>query len=290
MLKRYIVKRYKYNPYAVPFYVEDLSGQGGTLTVDASQGDATNIEYSTDAKTWSSTNPGVPVNGRVYMRANATKWSRYFSISAKIQSSRTFAIGGNLMSLMYGSAFTGNETEFPDLTGDNIFYGMFMRCSNLVDAGDLLLPAMTMVPNAYFNMFATTNIVNCPKLLPATTLATRCYEQMLKECRSLTNPPVIAATVLAPNCFNYMFERDSSLHNGVSLTITQGASNALDYMYSESAVNSITVNATTWGYNQWLYRSPATGTVYINPALDGVIPENSTSGIPSGWSKVILNQ
>ncbi len=289
MLKRYIVKRYKYNPYAVPFYVEDLSGQGGTLTFDTQYSDATNIEYSTDAKHWSSTKPGIPANGKLYMRANATHWGTYRQNGAHLASSNNFAVGGNIMSLLYGSSFTGNERVFPTNTS-RTFSGMFMGTTKLIDASNLLLPATTLANYCYEWMFREdTNLLTPPTTLPATTLTEGCYGWMFSCCENLTTTlelPSAIQTVDA-NSYIYMYEHCFKITTAF-VPGTPNSSQAMEGMFADDRMlSSVTVTATNWiAQSYWMRGVAATGT-FTKPSGTS-IPVGS-NGIPNAnWT--VINQ
>ena len=295
MLKRYIVKRYKYNPYAVPFYVEDLSGNGGTLSIYTSLSDATDIEYSTDAKTWSSTNPGVPAGGRVYMRANATYWSTSpNTTTARISCSSLHQIGGNIMSLMYGSSFDGTQDTFINPNKQHIFERMFSYDANLVSAGDLLLPAMTLTWDTYNYMFSHCTALTTAPELPATDIYTGSYHAMFEYCSALVNPPsAMPATIYHGSGSNYaeMFDQCTSLtHTPVISGSPTQAWGWTNMFRGCSSLNTITVESTQWGsgnqISNWVQGVAATGTFY-KPA-DTSIPVGS-NGIPNAnWT--VINQ
>lgn len=88
--------------------------------------------------------------------------------------------------------------------------GMFENDSNIVDASELVLPAMTL-PDAYdgfgcyYNMFKACSSLEYGPALPATTLGTLCYSGMFGDCASLKRIPALPATTLAENCYMEMF-------------------------------------------------------------------------------------
>lgn len=322
----------------VPFFLEDLSGQDNVFNItDLNWSDVTNLEYSTDAETWTSTKPNIPAGGRVYVRANATKW-----YGAKFAVNGNYKAGGNTMSLFYGNSFTGSETAFPSDQVNYILESLFKDSTTLVNAKELILPADVLVDNAYNKMFNGCTSLTTAPALPATTLAENCYNSMFANCTSLTTAPALPVTALVASCYYKMFEGCSALTvapelpavllanscyymmfhgctslatapvlpattladscyfdmfwNCTSLTAapylpaTSMATNCYRYMFEGcSNLASVEVAATTWdGFaNNWLDGVAATGTVTIPAALDGVIPENSSNGIPSGWTKVI---
>ena len=101
----YLLKRYKDTAERnVPLYIENLDSSVKTLTLRTDNTDATNIEYSTDNSTWSSTKPNIPANGRVYVRANATTWNISGAINSQtFYTTGQYNVGGNIMSMLYGS-------------------------------------------------------------------------------------------------------------------------------------------------------------------------------------------
>jgi hypothetical protein len=135
------------NPYLEPFYVENITNENETLTIDKkresslpSTGDPSpdiTVEYSTDKTTWTSLgtttfagpaltmslNPG----DKVYLRANTTRWGTNEN-NVKIYNNITgiSRVGGNIMSLLYGSNFTGQEKTFRDTIGFD-FYRVFYQ-------------------------------------------------------------------------------------------------------------------------------------------------------------------
>ncbi len=271
MIKTYLETRYS-DPYAVPFYVEDTSGSQNTLRITQSTALAptVTIQYSTDKQNWqnlgttSSTGVtyGLPANGRVYLRASTTNWGGMSKYN-KITASGNYAVGGNIMSLLYGNNFAQQTT----LSTAYTFFSLFTGSSTLTNAGNLLMPATTLASNCYRDMFKGCSALTAAPALPATTLASNCYNNMFNGCTSLTTAPALPATTLTSGCYGTMFNGCSNL-------------------------NSVTVGATSWDTSyttNWLNNVSATGTIYINPALDGVIPENSASGVPSGWTKVVVS-
>ena len=295
LLKRYIDTSEK----NLPLYVENLTSSGSTVTLIAAYSDATNIECSTDNSTWtamtaSGTNytATVPANGKLYIRANATYWSTSSSISlSKIYATREYNVGGNIMSLLYGSSFTGTEMVFPDQTKTHIFAGFFKETFGasgyLRSAEKLALPATTLAQNCYNKMFSVCTALTTAPTLPATTLANQCYYGMFGSCTSLTTAPALPATTLADNCYSNMFSDCTSLTAAPALPATTLAQNCYYGMFQRCTnLNSITVGATSWitSYaSDWVDGVSATGT-FTKPS--GTNIPTGTYGIPSGWTVV----
>ena len=182
------------NPkYFIPFYVENISDEEETLSIKTQNDNSLNItvEYSTDGNNWSTlgvtgTTPltyALSRGNKLYLRANTNTW---FSTSPYNMCSigGVSKVGGNIMSLIYGSSFTGYETMFPNGSTYN-FNNLFNGNIKLISASDLTLPA--------------------------TTLAAGCYNSMFRGCTSLTTTPALPATVLANYCYSYMFARCTAL-------------------------------------------------------------------------------
>jgi len=118
-------------------------------------------------------------------------------------------IYGNLMSMQYGSGFSG-QTEIRNLEKTEIFEHLFDGMG-VVDASELLLPAMTLSKNCYRYMFSgCTDLLYAPEL-PAMTLANGCYNNMFRGCTSLVSAPELPATILANQCYDAMFQGCTSL-------------------------------------------------------------------------------
>lgn len=246
--------------YTEPFYVENISNSTETLSISKwYSGDGITIQYSTNKSNWytlgtTSTTPltrTLAPGGKIYLRCNTGTW---YENSIK----GTSKIGGNIMSLLYGSSFTGQETSIPN---DSwlAFSEVFESNQNLIDAASLLLPATRLTLACYKEMFALCeNLVSAPAL-PATTLADGCYQNMFDGCTSLTTAPVLPATTLVEGCYVMMF----------------GAS-GVKYVKC-LATSGINTNNTSY----WLNGVPSTGT-FVKAA--GVTWPTGVSGIPSGWT------
>ena len=280
--------------YTEPFYVENITNSTETLSIKKMRSNyapTLTIEYSLDKSTWStlgttsyntSLTYSLKPGDKLYLRCltnSMSDWSGndYNNIIGVSK------VGGNIMSLLYGSNFRGNEESFP--TSDRSqFIKIFEYNTNLRSAADLILPVKNLTQACYASMFAecfsltevpklpSTNLasacyqgmfglcsslVNAP-VLPATTLAYLCYDGMFSRCTSLVTAPVLPATTLANECYNYMFDNCSSLVNAPSLPATTLADRCYYSMFSNctSLVNAPelpALNLTTECYWQMFY-------------------------------------
>ena len=200
------------------FFVEDVSGNNNTLSIQKSSASAPTIEVfkSSDQTNWTSmgstsTTPitaTIPANSKLYLKAITEKWGSYNTITA----SGNYNVGGNIMSLLYGDNFQ-NQTTFQEFSSRN-FYALFDSSTTLISAGNLVLPATTLTISCYDSMFyGCSSLTTAPATLPATSMKEKCYYEMFKGCTSLINTQsVLPATILDRECYYGMF------HNCTALT------------------------------------------------------------------------
>lgn len=286
--------------YTEPFYIKNPNNSAITATIKRSnsQAPSLSIQYSSDKTTW--TNLGttstsgltisVPANSKMYFRCSTDYWA-YSSYYNYFTATSSFNIGGNILSLLYGSNFTGNETSLPSVSSAS-FYSLrsvFKDSVNLIDASRLMLPATTLLTGCYQYMFSgCTGLTTAPETLPATTLQTNCYQQMFYGCTSLTTPPTLPATTLANDCYNNMFSGCTSLTTAPDLpatTLTSGCYRGMFFgcsnlNYIKCLATSITAsNCTTY----WVYDVVTpTGTFVKNANMSSWT--TGVSGIPTGWT------
>lgn len=273
------------------FFIENTTNS--TITPTLKRGGSGNqnevpiltIETSTDKETWTSAGTTststpitftIPANSKLYIRCNTTAWggTYYSSSSGNYETDGNYfngcpKVGGNILSLMYGSSFTGNE----NLLRDNYSFPLlFNRDTTLVDASELILPT-DVSKDCYLGMFnRCTSLVNAPAL-PATNFnvvhnpyasATQCYYGMFYGCTSLTTAPELPCSDILINGATYamMFRNCSSLN------------------YIKCLATS---NQQTSSTNMWVSGVAATGTFVKS---SGTSWNTGDSGIPSGWTVV----
>lgn len=266
------------DPNKTPFYIENINTSSITVTIYRySSAPTLTIQKSTDGKTWgtwgsTSSTLKVTVGGKkkLYLRCNANAWATSGNSYHNITCSNKFNVGGNIMSLLYGSSFTGNETTFPG-TGVNfqflnLFseYGSFGDATYLTSAEKLILPATTVTNFCYSSLFeGCTSLTTAPSILPATVLGTGSYQAMFKECSKLTTSPILAASTLSTQCCFWMF-KGCTLLNYITCLATD-------------------ISATNCTYD-WVPGVAATGTFKKNFSMSSWT--TGDSGIPSGWTVV----
>ena len=258
------------NNRLIPFYVENLTDSQGEVTFRKYGSDSPSITVytSTNNSTWTSLGTTsttslmatLPANGRLYVRATTTAWNAGSSVltSNLIKASVNHKVGGNIMSLIYGSSFSSVT-----LNGHNYaFYYLFYSNSKLLDSSELILPATTLSTGCYKSMFEScSNMVGAPQMLPATTLQSNCYQSMFTSCLKLKTAPYLPATSLVTSCYANMFYNCREL-------------NYIKAMFTTTPGSSYT--------SSWVYGVAASGTFVKNASATWNV--TGTSGIPSGWT------
>ena len=194
------------------FFIENISGAINTVSITKSNASAPtlNLEYSYDTLTWNNitmnedTTPNnleIPVDGKIYLRGVNNTWgsSVNYNHYNVITATGNHNVGGNIMSLLYGSEFENKTTS---LSGTYVLSSLFRGNTNLVNAQDLQLPATKLSTACYRELFSDcTNLTTVPEL-PATTLSKDCYFKMF------------SGTNLLPDCSNIDFTSETVVKSG----------------------------------------------------------------------------
>lgn len=273
-----------------PFYVQDTSGSENTLTIGKPSGTPTIVvEKSSNGINWESMDvvndkiiATVPANGRLYLRCSTTTWNPH-----RISLSGNYEVGGNIMSLLYGSEYSGGEVSFPS-GSSSTFANLFNGSQNLIRSSNLNLPATKAVPYCYNAMFESCiSMVDTP-VLPATELSGFCYQEMFRGCNALTTAPELPATTLYNECYSGMFYNCRALTTAPELPTTTLVRRCYQYMFwGCTSLNYIKCLATDISaedcIGSWVNGVSQTGT-FTKKA--GVTYPSGVSGIPSGWTVI----
>ena len=260
---------------------------------------AANISYSLNGgETWTditlssgTTNFGTINTGdTIIFKGNntrlATAWDNYNHFNG----SGNYKVYGNVMSLLYEDEFL-NNSEF-DSSVDNHLGGLFRGSTTLIDASNLILPALTLYYNSYNGMFREcTNLVAGPQLL-ATQAGEECYGSMFEACINLEVAPEINLVNLAQGCCKRMFLMDRNskittpkMTKSPILHVATGVNKCYEEMFKGNGnlteVTCLLTNDSTATSN-WLSNVSSTGT-FIKSPLKTNWP-NTSSGYPSGWT------
>ena len=193
-------------PEHEPFYVENTTSNTQTLRiigVDGKRGysGGFTVEYSSDKENWTTFGTTsttalrrtIAPGEKLYLRANTTGWSDSSGEKGYTAITGVSKVGGNIMSLLYGANFTGEETTFPTGSTGYQFAGLFDSNTALENAADLILPA---------------------------ELMDRCYQEMFNGCTSLTTAPDLLQARLAGFSYLKMFYNCTNLNYVKCLLVT----------------------------------------------------------------------
>lgn len=205
-----------------PSFLKMTAVQPTTLSFSNSDSD---LQYSTDGQSWTDyalNTITLNTNDKVYWRRNATT-VLHRNLGNFYINNGSIDLAGNIMSLL-----SSNYEEMTDLTGwgdsssvnTGIFSTLFQHC-HVRNADDLVMPAITLSPYCYYEMFHDTTLVSAAFELPATTLAEGCYNSMFADCNSLTNiQSILPATTLAVSCYDSMYGACISITEAPELPAT----------------------------------------------------------------------
>ena len=219
---------------AMPFTLEIISGGTIVFSSYSDSGDShCSVEYSINDGDWTevqTSKAGASINvsaGDKVEIKGKTFVSNYNRNLLFRKSTALFSVKGNIMSLVSGTGFE----NLTILTETRAFYNLFSGTTGLVDAGNLILPAITLSENCYGGMFLGCTALTTAPVLPATTLVTQCYYQMFCNCTSLTTAPVLPATTLAKGCYQQMFKGCTNLTTVPVLPATSLAESCYTAMF-----------------------------------------------------------
>lgn len=255
------------DPYlSMPLTFEILSA-GTIIWKTARTNSQTNpltIQYAKNGGEWTnitSTADGASLNvsagDKVELRGDNSAYGTGLPYNTFSGSTAIFDVYGNIMSLINST----NYATLSALTEDNTFRGLF-KYTKIVNAGNLILPATTLRPYCYDNMFyRCTELTTAPEL-PATTMRTACYQAMFRNCTSLTTAPELKAASLVTGCYSNLF------NNCTSLSYVKCLATDFNTSYAKETLD-------------WLGGVSSSGTFVKHPNATWT---RGTSGIPTGWT------
>jgi hypothetical protein len=262
------------DPLATPLTIEAITA--GSIIVENPKA---GMQYSLDGGTTKTlitqtTDITVAKGDKVQFYGKDTRITKYgdpaISECTMIKGSGdgfTCKVYGNIMSLLDEKNFANATT----LSDSYTFKFLFYDNPTLTDASGLLLPAVTLQESCYRQMFSGCTALAAAPALPATELAAHCYNSMFNGCSALTAAPVLPATNLVMYCYYAMFNYCQKLAT-VTCLATSGI--AQD-------------NSTSYWLN--VAGSDVQGTKTVNTASDAIWPSDDPNGIPSGWTRVNID-
>lgn len=255
------------------FYVE---GEGtapvNVKLTDYGVGGVT-VEVSRDGEAWEewcTTESGqeyikeIPVGEKLYMRSKTSNWGLLGISNVPI-------IGGNILSLVYGSEFDGSQRSFPEGTSHNFNYTF--SNTGLRYADKLVIDVDEAPDNSFANMFegciqletppqirigkvgqygCSEMFAGCALMmyapdLTASEVGNNGYYGMFRDCSTIVNAPTVAATSIGDYACSEMFMECKRLIDAPALTATAVNKGGYSYMFDgcTSLVNGPELPATT---------------------------------------------
>jgi hypothetical protein len=123
--------------------------------------------------------PIVKIGTKIFFRSPVVQTEKTTTGVGTFSISDICYVGGNIMSM--GDPNYKNRT-----TMNCTFAYIFKNCDKLVNASFLLLPAKTVIANAYYGMFYGCTSLEIPPRLPATTVGQASYSYMFYNCIALS--------------------------------------------------------------------------------------------------------
>lgn len=233
----------------LPDYLCFTALEDGTFTLTIGSAISTtvlsNISYSLDGSTWVTTNnvnntevtittPTIQVGEKVYWKGNGKGTTDSQFRQSTFSSDGTFNIEGNILSLLFDSAFGSYDT----ITQNNCFFSLF-RGSKVVNADNLIMP-LHRSNSCYVRMFqGCTSLVSAKFTLEYDSSRTSPYEYMFTGCSSLTDAPIIKNTI--GEAWRGMFYGCTSLVNIEDINITSGTFVHRELFYNCKALTKMPV-------------------------------------------------
>lgn len=225
-----------------PPYLTFSSPSSFTLaTQNASKNWDGTLEYSNDAQVWTvwdgTTSLPALNDGNKYslfLRGTGNSVVSGTLTKSFIINGTAVSCSGNIETLLdYASV----ARRIHPTMGADCFRGLFLECTALISASDLLsvslsencyrsmfegctslvLPpkmlAISLAPYCCTSMFYGCNSLTTAPFLPALTMEPFCYYEMFGGCTSLVSTPLLRSTALAPSCYGSMFNGCVNLTN-----------------------------------------------------------------------------
>ena len=180
----------------IPFYFQNDTSQIQTIVLKHAGINPT-ISVSDDNINWRNititsgdvTVGTINVGQKLYVKAstpgNYWNWA-YYHDSAYARFSGYTKIGGNIMSLYYGTNFTGTETRFTNAgTSSTTYTNVVPRFTEATNVEMLNLPATLLPINAYEYLFANSTIKKGPNFGVVTSMDNRSCLRMFENCSML---------------------------------------------------------------------------------------------------------
>lgn len=272
------------------------STTGNTLYYSMDNGtNWTQLSSGSGSKSIATLNSGekVLIKATSSTSGNQAKWATDYNKNSYFNSTKTYKIYGNAMSLLVGDNFATADTITETFALCGLFYGG-NNSSNLLNAKNLVLSATGLTVSSYNGLFrGCSSLQYGPAVLPALIVYQDGYSSMFEGCISLVEAPEISATTISGAtalnrmfCMNRNSKVTAAMTKGPVLRITNPNAYANSYQQLFAGNGNITevtilAEGTNLSFTNWLSNVPAIGVI---KKLSATTFTSGVSGVPSGWS------
>lgn len=293
-------------------YIENVSANVGSFSVNkvGTPGTNPNMEYSLDGVNWENydfTNLpqiSVPSGGHLYIKGVNTNFSTTMSQYSSYNNhyslyfSEDFNIGGSLAYLI-----NKNDPSSVTTISDQGYCYLFVNNTHLIDISKFNFGNITRINKGGLNsaFSGCTNLINCPDMSNIEQiygdLSSGGCSYLFTGCGSLVTPPNLSSlSIVGENGIAHLLRDCTSLEYGIDFknnvfsSIGSSSFNSLYYGCSKLS-EAVAPNIGTWDtskFSYWLQNAgtQATGTKTVYAPTGMTINTDSTSGIPTGWTRV----
>ena len=272
-------------------------------------------EYSIDNGSWtalsaSTNSPLVPKDHEIRFRGNISTNLITITTSGKFNAS------GEIMTLLYGDKYYGQQSKATTRTFYRTFYN-----SKIVSAENLKLPVFDNAPERVFqDMFRSCQYLTIAPNVRAVQTRGYAFRNMFQDCTSLTtvqdvycgNTTTESHVEMFRNCtaltsidFNIKATSGWTLQSmceGCTSLQTAIVRGDFTYQYAANFLFKNCTSLTSLTYlgsqspgvggrtNDWLLNAPSGGTFYMdqNKTWDSTVPRTA-SGVPADWTIVKID-
>lgn len=263
------------------------------------------VEYSYDKVNWNNLSTG---SANIFLNPNQKCYVRAKNLVSINQGScfhfslnQCFSEVGGSVPALIDYEHKDSVTSIPDYYFDNffenssainnIYLSSFVKNADKIDFGNI-----TTVGNyGMYDMFSRCDLKIPPDLSSITTVGNNGMYNMFEYCTRLKSVPDLSSiTTIGTNGMRQMFYNCPKLETGADLSsLTTIGDLGLANMYTGCVYmkEATYPNVSTYNQNatgEWLYDAGGsyTGTKTVYCPTGVVIPTDSNSGIPTGWTRV----
>lgn len=281
-------------------YLNNITVSGGKTYIRTRSYDLDSDDY-----VYMSTSDTATVSGNAMSLLYVGDWGSWINKTSFPSGRNFYRLFRNWTNLTDASKLILQATTLPDSAYEDMFRG----CTSLVNPPKEI-PATAFPKSSASNMFnSCTALTSTPKMEVRSTEQSEysgfsavfagcssitsaenitlhvggVYDNLFNSCTRLTTLPKLVGSGRV-NC-DRMFAVCTSLEKGLDITkMTDGIFSRM-YDGCTSLKEAYAPTLQSWAYtSDWLNNVAASGTLYADPSVAGIIPTDVTWGCPTGWT------